>query len=44
MTHVFAQSGMVQGGWTYVVAAYVTTWIFLFGYAASLWLRGREQT
>jgi len=43
MIHVFAQAGMVQGGWSYVVAAYTATWIFVLGYAASLWLRGREQ-
>lgn len=43
MTIVFAQAGMVQGGWEYVVASYVATWVFICGYAASLWIRSREE-
>lgn len=41
---VFLQGGgMVQGGWGYVMAAYTATWIAFLGYAASLWIRGREH-
>jgi CcmD family protein len=43
MMVVFAQSGVIAGGWGYVVAAYVATWLFIGGYAASLWLRSREE-
>lgn len=43
MMVVFAQGGMVTGGWEYVVAAYVATWIFIGGYAVSLWIRSREE-
>jgi hypothetical protein len=43
MTVVLAQTGMITGGWEYVVAAYVLTWLFLGGYAASLWVRTREE-
>ena len=43
MMVVFAQTGMVTGGWGYVVAAYVATWVFICGYAASLWIRSREE-
>jgi hypothetical protein len=37
------QTGMVVGGWSYVWAAYVATWAFFGGYAASLWMRSRED-
>ena len=37
------QAGMVQGGWSYVTAAYVITWLFFVGYAASLATRRREE-
>lgn len=43
MTVVFAQSGVVAGGWEYVWAAYIVTWLFLGGYTASLWVRNREE-
>jgi CcmD family protein len=36
-------TGVVQGGWEYVAAAYVATWLFVVGYSASLWLRAREE-
>jgi len=44
MNVVFAQqTGMIQGGEGYVVAAYVLTWLFFVGYAASLVTRSREE-
>lgn len=36
-------NGVVQGGWEYVIASYAITWVFVLGYAASLWLRSREE-
>jgi CcmD family protein len=30
---------MIEGAWGYVIAAYVVTWLFLGGYAISLWAR-----
>jgi hypothetical protein len=45
MNIVFAQSpGMIQGGWGYVIASYVITWLFFVGYAVSLYTRGREES
>lgn len=35
-------TGAVEGGWSYVTAAYVVTWLFFAGYAVSLYLRSRE--
>ena len=32
-------SGVLQGGWEYVTAAYVITWVFFIGYTVSLWTR-----
>lgn len=32
-------AGVIVGGWGYVIAAYVVTWLSLGGYAISLWLR-----
>ncbi len=32
-------TGVVQGGWEYVTAAYAVTWIAFGGYAVSLWVR-----
>jgi hypothetical protein len=32
-------SGIVQGGWEFVIAAYVATAVALGGYAASIFLR-----
>ncbi len=43
MTFVFAQAGLVTGGWSYVWGAYVATWLFFGGYAATLYLRSREE-
>ena len=44
MIVVFAQqTGMVQGRQEFVVAAYVITWLFFVGYAASLYVRRREE-
>jgi hypothetical protein len=36
-------TGVIVGGWSYVWAAYAVFWVFLSGYAASLWIRGREE-
>lgn len=36
-----APAGVVEGGWGYVTAAYVITWLFFVGYAASLVTRER---
>lgn len=33
---------MIEGGWSYVLAAYGITWMGLALYAASLWMRGRH--
>ena len=33
------QTGVIVGGWGYVIAAYTITWAGLLGYAISLWLR-----
>jgi hypothetical protein len=35
-------TGTIQGGWEYVTAAYVLTWLFFAIYAATLFVRGRE--
>ena len=35
-------NGVVQGGWEYVTAAYVVTWLVFVVYAASLVVRARE--
>lgn len=32
--------GIIDGGWEYVYAAYIVTWVFLGGYTVSLWKRG----
>jgi hypothetical protein len=35
-----AETGTItSGGWGYVIASYVVTWVFLAGYAGSLYLR-----
>jgi hypothetical protein len=36
-------SGVMQGGWEYVYAAYATTGLTLVAYATSLWLRLRRE-
>lgn len=40
---IFAQAptGLVDGGWGYVGAAYAATWLCFAGYALSLVLRAR---
>lgn len=35
-------SGMVQDSWSYVIAAYVVTWVVLGGYALYLWRTVKE--
>lgn len=35
---------MIHGGWEYVCASYVLTWLTLGGYAFSLWRRHRNLT
>lgn len=43
MSTVLAQSaGVVDGGWSYVIAAYAATWIFFLGYTVSLVVRRRS--
>ena len=34
-------TGMIEGGWEYVIAAYGITWAGILLYITSLWLRGR---
>jgi hypothetical protein len=34
-------TGMIEGGWEYVVAAYVVTAVFFGGYLLTLWARYR---
>jgi hypothetical protein len=36
-------TGVIVGGWEYVIAAYTLYWVFVGGYAVSLWIRSREQ-
>lgn len=36
-------SGVVQGGWEFVVAAYLVTAVVLGGYATSVFLRLRHE-
>ncbi len=36
-------TGVITGGWQYVTAAYVLSWVTFVGYAISLWLRAREE-
>ena len=38
---VFAQSGVIEGGWEFVYAAYGLTWLFFISYTISLFLRHR---
>jgi hypothetical protein len=37
-------SGVVEGGWGFVVAAYLVTALALGGYATSVFLRYRAET
>ena len=32
-------TGILEGGWEYVTAAYLITWVFFVGYTISLWTR-----
>ena len=32
-------TGVIEGGWEYIWAAYLATWIFFGGYAISLFMR-----
>ncbi len=36
-------SGVVQGGWEFVIAAYIATAAVLGGYATSVFLRWRSE-
>ncbi|HLQ67283.1 MAG TPA: hypothetical protein VK123_08645 [Candidatus Limnocylindrales bacterium] len=36
-------SGVIAGGWEYVIAAYAATAVVLGGYAASVFLRWRTE-
>ena len=33
------EQGVIEGNWEYIVAAYSVTWLFLVGYAFSLYAR-----
>lgn len=33
----------IQGGWEYVIPAYVITWALLVGYTISLWWRSGDR-
>jgi hypothetical protein len=35
--------GIIEGGWSYVIAAYGLTWTVWAVYGLSLWLRNRRQ-
>lgn len=35
--------GQVVGGWGYIWAAYLVTWVSIAGYGLSLWLRRPSQ-
>jgi hypothetical protein len=37
-------TGMIEGGWEYVVAAYAVTVVFFGGYLLTLWARYRAAT
>ncbi|MCB9682720.1 MAG: hypothetical protein H6733_14740 [Alphaproteobacteria bacterium] len=39
MTPETVGSGVIQGGWEYIYAAYALSWVMLIGYTASLWFR-----
>lgn len=36
-------TGVIEGAWEYVWSAYVVYWVFLGGYAVSLFVRMREE-
>jgi len=35
--------GIIEGGWAYVWASYLLFWVFVGGYAVSLFVRSREE-
>jgi hypothetical protein len=37
-------NGVVEGGWSYVIAAYGITWAAWAVYGLGLWLRNRRET
>lgn len=37
-------SGVIQGGWEYIWAAYGITWAALTLYGVTLWLRSAKET
>ena len=41
---LLATVGAIEGGWSYVIAAYAVTWIMLGGYAVSLVVRARSNS
>lgn len=42
MSVVAAEMGRIEGGWSFVIAAYTITWGTFALYAASLWVRARN--
>ena len=41
---LLATMGAIEGGWSYIIAAYVVTWVMLGGYAISLFMRARNNS
>ena len=41
---LLATMGAIEGGWSYIIAAYVVTWVMLGGYALSLFVRARNPS
>ena len=46
MTAVFALqgTGVIDGGWEFIWAAYGATWIFFAGYTATLFMRSTDSS
>lgn len=44
MSAIFATAGtgVIEGGWEFIWAAYGATWIFFVGYTATLFARSTE--
>lgn len=40
---VFASEGVIVGGWEYVWASFIMTWVVLAGYGVSLWWRTQKE-
>ncbi len=36
-------AGLIVGGWEYIWAAYISTWVFFGGYAISLYMRTKTS-